>query len=185
MSLPGPGLGPVFRPDGTLRPVGPRARAPPGAPAAFLGRTADNGYAPVCVAWTGAGPWRPNCGRLWWSAGALGLPLAESRRVAGVEPSVELVPIEHLMWVLEPVRLCKAVTGAHWRPFEDGRRKQTKRLSLKSFDSRDHRRCSIAKVCVLNAAGERGWTPLLPLQAPFIQPALWSAAQSSVRMSLN
>jgi hypothetical protein len=108
--------GSVYRPEGII--VTPdRLRADPqSAPAAYLGRNvAAPEYPPVCVAWVGAESWHAHCGALWWSASSMGLPVAETRTVAGVD-SIDLVPIEHLLWVLDPDRLCKPVTGRHWQP---------------------------------------------------------------------
>ena len=96
----------------------PRMRAPKTAPHAYLGRSESNSYAPVIVEWSGTQPWTANCGHLWWSAVSMGIPLVEpSKRLDGVSGSVDAVAIEHLMWVLDPQKFCKAVSGNHWRPF--------------------------------------------------------------------
>jgi len=66
-------------------------------PEGCLGQSPDNTYGPVCVGWTGHLRWEKNCGSLWWSAASMGLPVLESRVVAEVSPTVDLVPIEFLM----------------------------------------------------------------------------------------
>jgi hypothetical protein len=101
-----------------------RTRAPPNAPKAYLGKLATNGYAPVCAAWLGAENWLPECGCLWWSPESLQVPVVEKRKIEGLGPGVELVPLENLMWVLDPARLCRPVTGLFWKPFESEKKKK-------------------------------------------------------------
>jgi hypothetical protein len=111
-----------------------RPRAPPTAPASYLGKTEDNMYHPVCIAWSGYFQWTPNCGALWWSPSALKLPTVGEHKAPGVQAPVHYVPIEHVMWVLDPYRLCKPVTGLHWKPFGLAKKKSMKRAHRKSIN---------------------------------------------------
>jgi hypothetical protein len=111
-----------------------RNRAPAKAPAAFLGKTKENIYKPIHVAWSGHFKWTPNCGALWWNATALKLPVSGERKEEGVKAVIQYVPIEHMMWVLDPNKLCKAVTGVHWKPFNRPQKKNMKRAMRKSMD---------------------------------------------------
>lgn len=121
--------GEVVDVDGATVEAGRRNRVRPDAfecsAASFLGCDGSDDYAPICVAWAGADEWSKDCGRLWWSAKSLGLPVVERRPIeADVEADdpgdasvfVDYVPIEHVLWVLEPERLCKAVTRQRWEP---------------------------------------------------------------------
>jgi len=77
--------------------------------------------------------WAGNCGALWWGASRLGLggavvgsldvasldtnpnqppPLPGSREVG----ALDLISVEHLLWPLEPERLCPLVTGVAFNP---------------------------------------------------------------------
>lgn len=88
------------------------------APPSYLGESDDATYPPVCVAWTSpkadGGRWTSNCGALWHSAESMGLAVVGAHQEPGVDASLanlELVPIEALMWILEPARLGVAVDG--------------------------------------------------------------------------
>jgi hypothetical protein len=75
------------------------------APKAFLGRTDDNTYSPICIAWSASDNWEPNCGALWWSPASMKLPVICEVKEEGVTSSVHYVPIEHLM-----VSICLCVS---------------------------------------------------------------------------
>jgi len=51
----------------------------------------------------------------------------EKKQIEGLGRTIEMVPIEHAFWVLEPARLCKKVTGKFWHPFVDNNVLQLKR----------------------------------------------------------
>ena len=111
--------GPIELPSGQTH-SGPHARAPASSPGAYLGKRSDNTWDPVAVAWTGAPRRAGGCGRLFWDAEGLGLGAAGTRDSGdGAVGALELVPIDQLLWALEPERLCGPVTGSAWVPFAD------------------------------------------------------------------
>lgn len=63
----------------------------------FLGKTADNIYNPVCIAWTGSKQWERNCGSLFWTADSLFIPVMGSESVPGLKQNLNLVAVEQLM----------------------------------------------------------------------------------------
>lgn len=102
-----------------------------GFPSSYIGKEAfeaPEGLAPCFVQWASLDMWRANNseGALWWSPKALGIPeytttdsssLRES--VGGEHKPSSWVRIEDLCWVLEPDRLCFAVTGKEWIDIEN------------------------------------------------------------------
>jgi hypothetical protein len=131
--------GPVLDVDGSPVEAGSRMvnsveRDGKHAPSLFLGSGGDASYSPVCIAWAGSENWSVDCCRLWWSASSLGLPVMKKHPIppdlevgdSGDNTAVvEYVPIEHVLWVLEPDRLCKSVTGLHWESVEQ---RETKKV---------------------------------------------------------
>jgi hypothetical protein len=119
-----PEFGPVELPDGNVFPKGPRRRTDDTS-VDFLGASSDNVYPPVCVAWAGADQWERGCGKFWWSAKALATPVVGQLPAAGggsareADVPLDLVPIESLMWVLEPELLSECVTGRPFATAED------------------------------------------------------------------
>ena len=90
----------------------------------YLGQDSNPQYNVICVAWSGMLNWCPekdenDSGALWYSAASMGLKTVENAkmpRINGtkIDFSLDVVPLEEIMWVLEPVRLCLPVTGAEY-----------------------------------------------------------------------
>jgi hypothetical protein len=124
-----PRLRNIDLPDGTPS-TWPRKRAPETAPPVYLGRCDSNRFKQVCVAWTGADDWEGKCGSLWFSPKSMAVGSSfEVRQLEGVEKPVHLVPLEQIMWVVEPERLCTPCTGKVWIPFEKKKRKLNRKAS--------------------------------------------------------
>ena len=97
----------------------------PSAPKAFLGRNEANVYGPVCVVWKpppGGAKWKRggSTGGFYFSPKDLRIPTcgADYKMASTGEVVGDLVNVEHLMWVLDPVRLCEPVTAQTWAEFQ-------------------------------------------------------------------
>ena len=141
-------LGEAYVSDGTKASTN-RTRAPPNAPKAYLGKSDSNGFKPVCVAWLGTEHWQPECGYLWWSPQSLQIPVVETRKMEGLGPGIDLAPLESLMWVLDPARLCKPVTGHFWKAFKIGKTK------AQAVGRAGTRRAAYSKISEMAEAKER------------------------------
>ena len=71
----------------------------------------------VCVRWVGDDEYTPGCGALWYSAKSLGIEEADGQE--NEEEGGSMVAISSFLWVLDPERLCEAVTGVKWVQFKD------------------------------------------------------------------
>lgn len=102
-------------------------------PGDFLGKDAEAKYSPICIAWSGMSNWfrgpdkdGKDPGALWFSAESMGLKTVEGVDVPKLDgTNLDVVPLEEIMWVLEPERLCKSVTE---HEFADQTRDTFKRL---------------------------------------------------------
>lgn len=101
-TLPPQPYGQVLLPNGSMY-TQTGARTTGKVPSTFLGRTNENHYEPICVAWTAPhgdsgrarAAWMQDCGSLFFSAGSLEIPVvAKINDVGDGVGSVELVPVE-------------------------------------------------------------------------------------------
>ncbi len=87
------------------------AQNPGRKPADFLGKgDFDGAKRGVFVKWHGAKKWMHNTDPLWWSPSELGLDGVPTYPVDR-DASAAWVRVEDLCWVLEPEKLCRAITG--------------------------------------------------------------------------
>jgi hypothetical protein len=105
-------------------------------------KVAGGEYLPVAVVWRqGKEDWGSTEGRkdgLYWAPRHLGLPSVapfhspESGTYVG-----EMVPVEHLFWVIEPKRLSMPVRGKPFEPFTASQRFGSAQRSMDG-DGDDH-----------------------------------------------
>lgn len=128
--------GPVLQPSGAAT----DGRIPESmiktAPKDYIGKeTFERGFDPVFITWSGSDIWEQGIDSLFFSAKSMGIPewggaaqgtpmareeLPDRFNDASGNGSVnEWVRIEDLCWVLDPPRLCKAITGEAWEAFAD------------------------------------------------------------------
>jgi len=115
----------VARIDGTVSDLHLRQQSIDGyTPEHFLGKTEDNTWNPILVTWRsnpnkswGATKGEEDRGGLYWTPNELGIPSVGSHYGQDGNYLGEYVPIEHLLWALEPGRLSEAVTGKKFEPF--------------------------------------------------------------------
>jgi hypothetical protein len=103
------------------------------APPKFLGRSALEAnlakfpaarygaeilFTQVFVSWKSTDDWHEESDALYFSPEKIGIDKKSLKQG-------QLVPIELLCWVLEPDRLCEAVTGEEFLPFKDDKRSST------------------------------------------------------------
>jgi len=124
----------------------PKVASSKGGKGRYLGEAENNAYAPVLVAWSspeGAQGWEGGSGKgLWWSAEWLGLPRPD-QVYAGNEHKdkgyLDLVPIEYLLWPLDPHMCYKEVFDEDFNledfGFEDNDKKKKQ-----SFKEREAKR---------------------------------------------
>lgn len=161
-ALKGAGFGYPFaqltQPNNTPCPQHCRVVDPAASPAAFLGQTSDNLYAPVGLVWRssltviwGNAEGLSDRGGLYWSPKDMNIPTVGPFTATNGAPIGDIVPVEHLFWVLEPKRLSRAVVGKSFKPFTDFRTSvepssddgeeptmlSKRRLSRKSFEEAD------------------------------------------------
>ena len=136
-----PAFGPVTSTSGLVS-VGQHPRAAGKAPASYLGWRDDNAFDPVVAAWkapaVAGGRWTPDCGSFWHAPQFLGIPMVGLMDTGAPDPKSPLaggvgklgtVCVEHLMWVLEPARLCEPCTGRAFTPFTDAKALLAKKMA--------------------------------------------------------
>jgi hypothetical protein len=88
-------------------------------PPNFIGKElyeSDSSFHPVFVRWLGDDNWGPNMDALFHSPKSLNMKTFDFGRDG--RPEQVWCRIEDLCWVLEPARLCEAVTGQAWGPLK-------------------------------------------------------------------
>ena len=117
-------LGKVEDPKGEM--TDGRETSTKGFPPKYIGKEQLEdlgGFPPTFVQWTGSDAWVENSSDLWFSPKSMVIPTYEVNDLEIARSSVggtvgggskTWVRLEDLCWVLEPERLCFAVTGKDW-----------------------------------------------------------------------
>lgn len=132
---------PVLNQNGKLCSLDYKRTRHPNPPAEFLGKTSENAFNPVVVAWKvnrekkwGDTAGLADRGGLYWAPADMSIPTCGQYLSPETGAYIgEFVAIEMLMWVLEPKRLSQPVTGSEMPSFSTAHK-------APSFAQRDQRR---------------------------------------------